>query len=116
MKLGGVMPWLAPFGKIQSHGAREVGLHQLLAALVDDLAAHGIAGVREAVAGRRERAAHTVHAFAQHDFDALGAEVEHLYFQGLAAGSHSYSELVGNHRSMRSVETGRRSARLKRSS
>src|SRR5262245_25137731 len=55
----------------------DVRLHLRDAAFVDDLAPHDLAGVGEAVARRRERALHAVHALAQHHLDRLRALAEH---------------------------------------
>src|SRR5947207_14922957 len=51
----------------------DVGLDGGAAALIDDLASHDVAGIGETVARRRQCAAHTVRAFADHDFDRLDA-------------------------------------------
>src|SRR5258708_5526808 len=42
-------------------------------ALIDDLASHDVAGIGKTVARGRQCAAHAVRAFADHDFDRLGA-------------------------------------------
>src|SRR5688572_30087935 len=77
--------------------AVDVGLHLLAAALVDDLAAHDLAGIGHAVARRCERAFHVVHPFAQHHLDHFGALAEHHDLMHLAGVGVAHLDFLGIH-------------------
>src|SRR5204863_7989696 len=85
-------------GPAGSAAGLELGLHLGAASLVDDLAPHGIAGVGEPIAGRRQRAAHAMRTFADHHLDCLGALAEDGDLDLLAgAGDPNFDFFGGNH-------------------
>src|SRR5581483_8381394 len=63
-------------GSAGSAAGLELGLDLRAASFVDDLTAHGVAGVGEAVAGGRQRATYAVSAFADHHLDGFRALAE----------------------------------------
>src|SRR5258708_9092130 len=66
-------------------------------ALIDDLASHDVAGIGKTVARRRQGAAHAVRAFADHDFDRLGALAVDDDLDFLAGAGQPYFNLLDLH-------------------
>src|SRR5437763_4834775 len=92
----------------------EVGLDLPAAALVDDLASHGIARVSKAVACRRKRTAHAMHALADHHLDRLRALAEDRDVDFLPRAGQAYLYFFGGKRglSVISVQAARRARNI----
>src|SRR4051812_1738350 len=82
---------------------REIGLHLLARALVDDLAAHRVAHIGAAGWRRAELAAHVVDAFAEHHLDPFDALVQNGHIDGLAGARNADGDFLGVHESTRRV-------------
>src|SRR2546425_9540521 len=85
--------------------AIKVSLHLVGAALVDDFASERLAGKRPAVRRRCQFAFDAVHAFAEHDLDAMGMLAQHDDLHGLTAFGDAHSNLLDIHAGLHSLKS-----------
>src|SRR3954454_24535826 len=101
----------------ESGGTREISLHVLTTALVDDLASHRIADIGRRIAIGCQLAPDAVHAFTEDHLDPVDALVEHHHVERLTAAGCTHRDFFIVH-----VELGAcglricTTARLRRSS
>jgi len=81
-------------GRVQPVNVR---LNLLATALVNNFPPHHGAGVRAAIASRRQFALHIVDTLAEHDLYSLGALAQHYDVNRLTPIGHAYLDLLCVH-------------------